>query len=112
MKSVLAVTVLVMFVSGICQAQQKCKVEGGVVDQAGNPIASVTIKISSSLGTGQGSTDRMGNYSITVLCTETSRHTVTPTKADYVFNPPSRPWDKYSAGPRLTGRKNEPQQKH
>ena len=112
MKSVLTVVVMMMFASGICQAQQKCTVSGGVVDQVGDPIVSVTITITSSLGTGRGSSDRMGNYSVTVLCTETSRHTVTPTKAGYVFNPPSRPWDKYSAGPRLTGRKNEPQQKH
>ena len=112
MKFVLAVMVLVMSVGGICQAQQKCKVEGGVVDQAGNPIVSVTITITSSLGTGRGSSDRMGNYSIPVLCTETSRHTVTPAKAGYVFNPPSRPWSYYLAGPRLTGRKDEPQQKH
>jgi len=112
MRSILAVMVLVMFASGIGQAQQKCKVEGGVVDQAGNPIVSVSITITSSLGTGRGSSDRMGNYSVTVLCTQTSRHNVTPTKAGYVFNPPSRPWSYYLAGPRLTGRKDEPQQKH
>jgi hypothetical protein len=107
MKAVLRMLVLVLFVAALCQAQEKSKVEGYVKDQAGQSISGVTITIKSSLGTGTGLTDKQGKYSITVLCTETSKHTVTPTKAGYTFQPTSRPWDKYSGGPGFTGRKQE-----
>jgi formylmethanofuran dehydrogenase subunit E len=72
---------------------------------AGLAISGVTITIKSTLGTGSGITDKQGKYAVTVLCTEQSRHTVTPAKAGYTFQPPSRPWDKYTGGPSFTGRK-------
>jgi hypothetical protein len=105
MKAVLRILVVMLFVAVGCLAQEKCKVEGYVKDQAGQPIASVTIMIKSSLNTGSGSTDKQGKYSVTVLCTENSKHTVTPTKTGYIFQPTSRPWDKYTGGPSFTGRK-------
>jgi hypothetical protein len=73
--------------------------------QAGQPIAGVTVTIKSPLNTGSGSTDKQGKYAVTVLCTEQSKHTVTPSKAGYTFQPTSRPWDKYTGGPSFTGKK-------
>ena len=104
MNLVLRTLVLVLFVAAVGQAQEKCKVEGSGTDQSGKGISGVTIKIQSSRGTGSGTTDKQGKYPVSVLCTEQSRHTVTPTKAGYQFQPASRPWDKYSAGPSFTGR--------
>jgi hypothetical protein len=105
MKAVLRTLVLVLFVVVVCPAQEKCKVEGTIRDQAGPAISGVTVTIKSPLGTGSGITDKQGKYAVTVLCTEQSRHTVTPTKAGYTFQPTSRPWDKYTGGPSFTGRK-------
>jgi hypothetical protein len=113
-KSTLCIVLLVLLVATVCQAQkpEKATVEGWVNDQAGQPLVGVTVKFSSSLGTHQGITDKQGKYSVIVACTEQSRHTVTPSKAGYIFDPATRPWAKYSGGPSFTGRKQgEPQQK-
>ena len=112
MKSILSMLVVAVLLGGVAQAQEKCKVEGVVTDQAGRYIDNVAIKISSSLGTFQGKTDRNGRYSVTTLCTETSKHTVAVSKTGYIFNPATRPWEKYYGGPSFTGRtEGEPVQK-
>jgi len=103
MNTVLRTLVLALLVAGACWAQEKSKVEGTVRDRAGLPIAGVTVTIKSLLGTGSGITDKQGKYSVTVLCTEHSQHTVTPTKAGYTFQPPARPWDTNLGGPSFTG---------
>jgi hypothetical protein len=103
LRPLVGVLFVALFVAGGCTAQEKCKVEGVIKDKAGPGISSVTVTIKSSLGTGSGSTDKQGKYSVTVLCTEQSKHTVTPTKAGYTFQPTSRPWDKYTGGPSFTG---------
>jgi hypothetical protein len=102
---ILRTLIVVLFVAGVCLAQEKCKVEGSVKDQAGQGIGAVSIAIKSSLGTGSASTDKQGKYSTSVLCTAQSKHTVTPAKAGYTFQPASRPWDKYTGGPNFIGRK-------
>jgi hypothetical protein len=103
MNAVLRTLVLALLVAGACWAQEKSKVEGSVRDRAGVAISGVTITIKSPLGTGSGITDKQGKYSVTVLCTEQSQHTVTPTKAGYTFQPPTQPWSKYLGGPSFTG---------
>lgn len=105
MKTVLRALVLMLLLTGLCYAQGKCKVEGSVKDSAGQGISGVSVTVKSPLNTVSGVTDKQGNYSVTVLCTETSKHTVTPTKAGYSFQPASRPWEKYSGGPSFTGQK-------
>jgi hypothetical protein len=105
MKMVLRTLVLVLFVAAICNAQEKCKVEGSVKELSGPPINAVAITVKSSLGTATARTDRDGKYSVQVSCTEESKHTVTPTKSGYLFDPPSRPYNKYSGDVNFTGRK-------
>jgi hypothetical protein len=105
MKVVLQTLVLAFFVAAVCPAQEKCKAEGSVKDASGHAISSVSITIKSALGTGGGSTDKEGKYSVSVLCTEQSKHTITPSKTGYTFSPTSRPWDKYSGPVNFTGKK-------
>jgi len=107
MKIISQLLVWMLFVVAVCHAQEKCKVEGSVKDLSGPAISGVTITVKSSLGTGTARTGKDGKYSLQVLCTETSKHTVAATKAGYVFDPASRPWEKYSAGPSFTGRTNK-----
>jgi hypothetical protein len=105
MRFVARTFILMMFMAAISYAEERTKVEGLIKDPSGVGISGVSVTIRSSLGTGSGSTDKQGKYSVLVTCSETSKHTVTPSKPGYVFIPPSRPWDKYSAGPSFTGRK-------
>jgi hypothetical protein len=105
MRVVLQTLVLAFFVAAVCPAQEKCKAEGSVKEVSGPAISSVSITVKSSLGTVKGSTDKEGKYSVSVLCTEQSKHTITPSKAGYAFDPASRPWDKYTGSVNFTGRK-------
>jgi hypothetical protein len=105
MKMILRTLVLMLFVASICHAQEKCKVEGTVKELSGPAVVGAAITVKSSLGTGTGRTDKEGKYSVSVLCTENSKHTVSASKAGYTIDTPNRPWDKYVGAINFTARK-------
>jgi hypothetical protein len=100
--------ILAAVVASVCLAE-KCPIEGTVKNDQGAGIPQASVTIRSSLGTVVAKADKSGAYSTTVECTETSKHTVTVSRPGYTFQPSSRPWEKYSAGPNFVGRKIENQ---
>jgi hypothetical protein len=106
MKTALRIVLAALVAAGLGLAQEKCSVDPGhVKDDAGQPLGAVKITFKSSLGTQSLSTNKQGVYSGTVLCSENSKHTLTPSKAGYVFQPSWASWHKYSGSPSFTGRK-------
>ncbi len=68
----------------------------GQITSGGNPLANVTVTLTNGSTNPTTTTDAQGNYSFANLA-EAVNYTVTPTLANYIFNPVSTPFNNLAA---------------